>query len=161
MSAQFVIPDRHPDLILRDRHGEVYLHRWWLVPRNDECNVYFHLFTGDDDDRAPHDHPYDSVSHIVRVGYFEQTVDGTFFRAPGEVVTRLAFQSHRVVLVRDANGVKVPSWSVFITGPRLRHHISGKMGDWGFYLPDGWVTQEVINKGRYTGAGDTKKEWVE
>lgn len=160
MSAQVVTPDRPPDLILRDKHGDIYLHRWWLVPRNNERNIYLHQFTGDDDDRAMHDHPYDSVSYILSVGYFEQTKWGQHFRAPGEVVRRESTWPHRVVLVRDEAGNKVPSWSLFITGPRLVHSISGVLGDWGFYLPSGWVSQEVINKGNYTGSGDTKKEWA-
>jgi hypothetical protein len=156
-----ITPDRPPDLILRDRHGDIYLHRWWVVPRNDDQNIYLHQFTGDDDDRAPHDHPYDSVSHILEVGYDEQMSGNTYRRRPGEIITRRSHESHRVVLLRDEAGYKLPSWSLFVTGPRLVHPVSGKFGDWGFYLPTGWVSQEVINKGNYTGSGDTKKEWAE
>lgn len=132
----------------------------WSPGTTDLRNIYLHQFTGDDDDRAPHDHPYDSVSIILEVGYWEELPGAKLLRQPGDIVHRKSIHPHRVVLLRDEHGHKVPSWSLFVTGPRLVHPVSGVFGDWGFHVPTGWVSQEVINKGNYTGSGDTKKEWA-
>jgi hypothetical protein len=103
-----------------------YLERWYVLPRNPWCNVYLHRFLRDDDDRAPHDHPWRSWSLLLRGCYVEQTADGrrTLYRA-GSVVRRSAEYAHRVELPGGR-----PCWTLFVTGPVVR--------EWGFHCPAGW-----------------------
>lgn len=51
--------------------GTHYLKRWHIIPRNPLANVYLHEFTGSDDDRALHDHPWVSCSIILHGWYLE------------------------------------------------------------------------------------------
>ncbi len=112
---------RPPDRII----GDCYLHRWHLLPRNRFCNVYLHRYLGSDDDRALHDHPWHSVSFLLR-GRLREHLQGGRSReiARGWPVWRAPTLAHRLDLLSDT------ALTVFITGPRVR--------DWGFYCPQGW-----------------------
>ena len=142
-----------PDFIVGDPKNP-YLLRWWILPRNRFFNIYLHKFLRDDDARALHDHPYFSISIILKGCYFEQlfaypqAVKKTysmlkFFRfkkrVAGQVIFRRASTAHKIILKN-----KKPCWSLFITGPRVR--------EWGFYYPEGWrpwrdFVSEDDNKG--------------
>ncbi len=103
-----------------------YLLRWYLVPRNDWFNLYVHKFLRDDDDRALHDHPWWSLSVLLRGRYVEQTAGGRKAYGPGAVIVRQASHTHRIELPRGK-----PCWTLFITGRRVR--------EWGFHCPQGWI----------------------
>lgn len=134
---------RSPDYVVGDPN-QPYLRRWWIIPRNRLFNVYLHQFCRDDDDRALHDHPWVSLSIVLRGGYFDITPgpDASYQRrwyGPGAIVFRFARSSHRVELSRywvSWRGVwypsdaEVPAWTLFLTGPRIR--------EWGFHCPNGW-----------------------
>ena len=64
-----IIP-RQPDRVINSS----YLHRWHILPRNRWCNIYLHRFVGDDDDRALHDHPWWSVSFLLKGAMLEHTL---------------------------------------------------------------------------------------
>jgi len=113
---------RDPDFII----GDNYLRRWWVVPRNESCNVYLHEIRQSDDDRALHDHPWANRSLIIAGSYHEHTPDGVFVRKAGDVVDRSADALHRLVVDADQ-----PVISLFMTGPVVR--------EWGFACPKGWV----------------------
>src|SRR4051795_4015193 len=83
---------REPDFYIGGKVNP-YLVRWWVIPRNRFFNVYLHKFLRDDDDRALHDHPWISLSFILRGGYIEHT--------PGDVVIRWA-DPHRLYPSRPA-----------------------------------------------------------
>lgn len=119
---------RPPDITI----GTSYLERWYLIPRNRYLNVYLHRFTGSDDDRALHDHPWHSVSFLLK-GRLDEISSGR----PGRIETnryrevprywpvlRRATFAHRLKLIRG------PAWTLFITGPNIR--------SWGFLCPQGW-----------------------
>lgn len=113
--------------------GINYLERWHLVPRNRFVNVYLHKFSGSDDDRALHDHPWPSLSFLLKGKLRE------FYRV-GErgnlklnavrsikrfrPVYRSSQHAHRLDLLGE------PAWTLFITGPKVR--------EWGFLCPNGW-----------------------
>lgn len=129
---------RPPDLIIGTVDNP-YVHRWWVIPRNEVCNIYLHLFLRDDDDRALHDHPWDNASLVLASGYNEVVpVDATqpagqtrsIERKLGDLIRRTAEDAHRVVLRRDEHGRPIPAWSLFMTG-KLRR-------TWGFWCPKGW-----------------------
>lgn len=58
---------RPPDRII----GEEYLCRWYLIPRNRFIGVMLHWFIGSDDDRALHDHPWWSISFLLKGELYE------------------------------------------------------------------------------------------
>ncbi len=104
--------------------GTNYLTRWHLVPRNRWLNVYLHKFTGSDDERADHDHPWASVSFLLR-GNLLELRPGFVGKVPWLVpVFRSATYRHRLIHWGK------PAWTLFITGPRVR--------EWGFYCRRGW-----------------------
>lgn len=123
-----------PDLDI----GPGYMHRWHVIPRNRWFNVYVHKIMKDDDDRALHDHPWASVSFMLR-GIMREVMDGGRRRVllPGIVpLYRSATFKHRLEVAKG------PVWTIFITGPRIR--------EWGFWCPRGFVpwTQFVDSKDR-------------
>lgn len=116
------IMERDPDFVI----GADYLRRWWVIPRNEQCNVYLHVIRKSDDDRAMHDHPWANTSYVIAGRYIEHTPEGSFLRKAGDVIERPANALHRIELV--------PGWyatSLFITGPKVR--------EWGFQCEHGWV----------------------
>jgi hypothetical protein len=112
---------RTPDFVI----GNDYLRRWWIIPRNEGCNVYLHHILHSDDDRALHDHPWANTSYLLAGSYVEVTPDGEFVREAGCIVQREATDAHRLIIPDGGGAV-----SLFITGPKIR--------EWGFHCPNGW-----------------------
>lgn len=115
-------PDRH----IGGRDNP-YLLRWHLVPRNRWFNIYLHKFLRDDEDIALHDHPWWSVSVLIRGRYTEWTQRGQacrVYRAP-RIRVRSATFAHRISLTPGET-----AWTIFVTGPTVR--------EWGFHCPKGW-----------------------
>lgn len=113
--------------------GVNYLERWYIIPRNRWFNVYLHKFSGSDDGRALHDHPWWSVSVLLKGSLWEVTPhpeykDWTKYRRVRRLIPRFrrATALHRIVKPDHPE----PAWTLFITGPRRR--------EWGFQCPDGW-----------------------
>ena len=113
--------------------GVNYLSRWHVIPRNPWFNIYLHKFTGSDDDRAVHDHPWWSVSFLLRgrmLEHYRLRSDEPQTQIARWVpwlrpVLRSARFSHRLELVAG------PAWTVFITGSVGR--------EWGFWCGTRWV----------------------
>lgn len=121
-----------PDLVLHNAEA-VYLCRWCIIPRNPILNIYLHQFQGDDDDRALHDHPWWSLSLMLRGVLFEETIRaGGVHRwrviTTGQLRFRFARFAHRLKIEEDPREFPM---TLFITGPRFRR--------WGFHCPNGWV----------------------
>lgn len=125
MNLSSMKPDREPDFKIGPA-DDPYMLRWWIIPRNDHFNIYYHQILHDDDDRALHDHPWDSLSFMVKGGVREITESGPRLIWPGEVTFREAKMAHRLELVEGE-----PAETLFITGPRVR--------EWGFHCPKGWL----------------------
>jgi hypothetical protein len=126
-----------------------FLMRWFIVPKNQLCNIYLHKFMRDDEDRALHNHPWINVSLLLVGRYIEVTRgDKRVMYQAGELRFRLPSTGHRIELVRTRKtGHKrtkkqrergQPSWSLFITGPVVR--------PWGFYCPKGWREQHEFHE---------------
>lgn len=105
-----------------------YLHRWYLIPRNRWLNIYLHQFLRDDDDRALHDHPWRSLSILLRGRYLEITPDGQREFRAGNIIWRNAEYRHRLLISPYGNR---PAWTLFLTGRKVR--------TWGFWCPQGFV----------------------
>ncbi len=140
---------RSPDVIIGSRDNP-YLLRWHVIPRNRFFNIYLHKFLRDDDDRALHDHPWPSCSIILKGGYIEHLPAGIQkIRRCFIPYFRQARQAHRIELIRsfwcvsdsrvarpDNTSPALSTWSLFITGPKMR--------EWGFHCPKGWVHWRVF-----------------
>lgn len=127
-----------PSVMIYGRHAEdgVYLRRWHLLPRNPVFNVYLHHFLRGDEDRALHDHPWHSVSILLRGRYDELTDNGKLHhRTSRWPVFRRASVAHRIILPEGQT-----CWTLFITGPKIRA--------WGFLCPQGHIhNQEFLENG--------------
>lgn len=158
------LSEREPDEVIgpgtrsRKTKGHVdvpkaFLIRWFVVPKNRWVNVYLHKFIRDDEDRALHDHPWYNASLLLRNSYIEHTIDaGGVHRRQvyksGELKLRPPWAAHRVELpkgvvevtltgrpILHAQPISVPSWSLFITGPKQK-------GPWGFHCPGEWLASD-------------------
>jgi hypothetical protein len=101
-----------------------YLQRWFIIPKNRFLNVYYHKFTGSDDETL-HDHPWHSVSIILKGTYLEYSPGYLKPKRTGSISFRSGSASHRVEIC----GKEVHT--IFITGPKYK--------DWGFFTKNGWV----------------------
>lgn len=130
-----VPPKREPDFLIGPTKADPYMRRWWIIPRNKWFNIYLHHMRHDDDDRAPHDHPWWSLS-LCLDGYIKEyeLLPKIFDESP---------QQYRVNHIRKgdwkwrgkeyAHRLELPegdAWTLFITGPKLRK--------WGFHCRLGW-----------------------
>lgn len=119
--ATGLMDSRDPDFII----GDNYLRRWWVIPRNQQQNVYLHEILASDSDRAMHCHPWKNTSLVIDGSYVEHTPEGSFTRVPGDVVTREATDIHRLELVGQR------AVTLFFTGPIIL--------EWGFHTENGFV----------------------
>lgn len=128
---------RKPDISI----GDNYLDRWFVIPRNKIFNIYLHKFNSSDDDRALHDHPWFSVSFLVKGEMIEHLLSQKRHVPHFIPVIRSAKLAHRLELIKG------PAWTIFITGPAIR--------DWGFLCQNGWVSwQDYTDEtGNNVGAG--------
>jgi len=133
--ALWITLARDPDFII----GDNYLRRWWVIPRNPFANVYLHEFRRSDDDRALHDHPWNSTSVILQGRYIEHTPEGPIVRDEASVTSREAAALHRVELFPGETAL-----TLFLTGPIMR--------EWGFQCPQGWRHWREFVDERDTGA---------
>lgn len=145
---------RPPDLIIAPAGVGEYLFRWYVVPRNHEGNVYFHVQTASDPERPLHDHPWDNTSVILAGGYMEiidtePEIDHptryTVRRRKGDVIHRPATWAHRLILPLGARY----TMSLFMTGPKVR-----KWGFWheGRFTPFEEITVETEGKSSWKGS---------
>lgn len=129
--------------------GELYLLRWHVIPRNRFFNIYLHKYLGSDDDRACHDHPWYSVSFLLK-GRLEEIVESKHVKADGILVERKTIRrflpvfrssrhAHRLILKDDT------AWTLFITGPVVRQ--------WGFWCGRRWVHHNDFTDEAGTGVG--------
>lgn len=135
---------RPPNMTIFRRNNEVYIRRWYVLPRNRYFNVYLHQ-TLLDDDEPPHDHPWPNVSIVLRGGFWETVYNPlqegghwylpgvAYWRGPGSILPRRATKIHRLE-VEDTQ--EKESWSLFLTGPSVR--------DWGFWGKRGFVSHKLI-----------------
>lgn len=147
--------ERTPDLIISDDHGEPYLYRWHVIPRNSTCNVYAHIQVASDPARPLHDHPWDNTSVILSGGYFERMTmypnDPEWAkralmhkRVRGDLVSRKATFAHRLLLPENIRY----TMTLFTSGPKIQ--------EWGFWvdgkkLPWQEVTRQEGNASLWIG----------
>lgn len=136
-----VWPDREADVFIGGRENP-YLERWHLIPRNRWLNVYFHHIRRSDDDRAPHTHPWHSLSLMLggsmrEVRRMSDGADVERVIRRGELVWRGPSYAHRLV-IDDTSAL-----TLFITGP--------KVAEWFFLCPQGRVHWRAFTDPTDTG----------
>lgn len=104
--------------------GETLARRIILSKTPESC-IYFHEWMRSDPDDL-HDHPSDSMSLVLTIGYFETTEAGRFWRPPGSVVFRKAEDRHRIELMPGTRPT-----SMFVMSENRR--------EWGFHTKTGFI----------------------
>ena len=129
---------RKPDEVIRKN----YLQRWHLIPHNKYLNIYLHKFTGSDEDRAFHDHPWHSVSFLLK-GNLTEFYHGYWTQAGNFVCCRRRIKKYMPYFrkAREDHRLELPEGcdeviTLFIKGPKIR--------DWGFITEQGWVYWETF-----------------
>lgn len=145
---------RPPDQVIPTHDGRPYMRRWHVTPKGDDAACYLHHFLAGDDDRALHDHPWESVG-ILLLGEYREHISTAgqhlvLHRPVGSVIHRRPEHIHRVELYPNlATGGVLEVWTLFLVGPRARA--------WGFHCPQGWVPWQEFEKlgadGRSVGCG--------
>lgn len=135
-------------------HLAGYMERYWLLKPNNiriaeglaprwllgDWGIRVHRILRSDADDCFHDHPWASISVVLRGGYLEWmpfrpdqdcAKDGFWrvakWRKPGAVVIRKAKSRHKLELMPDQEDC----WSLFI--------MRGRVQSWGFYPYSGYV----------------------
>jgi hypothetical protein len=134
--------------IVKEEDGKpvLYLRRFFLrrsvkgSQTGDEGGLFLHVIHQSDNDRDPHDHPWDFKSFILVGGYDDEqwewftnfqgwgarVFEGYERVKPLTKVERKAEHIHRVRLYGERT-----AWTLVWTGAKRR--------SWGFVTKDGWV----------------------
>lgn len=119
-------------------HLDGYMNRWWLFNPTPAMNngkgrrfewlpsIRVHHILRADNDRHPHNHPWDARTIILAGFYVEKRDEGVYARLPGDTAVIEADTFHRILSVSDG-GV----WTLFISWKW--QHV------WGFRTADGFV----------------------
>ena len=140
--------------IIKDRHGDEYMHRYYLGFKEklnafDDVkpypNIFIHKIYKSDEDRDPHDHPWNYLTVILSGGYWEyrpyfndkglQVAEFGTWRGPGSIIWRRATDLHRLEMSE-------PTTTLFIHGWRKR--------EWGFLTRKGWIDRITYIKDKMT-----------
>ena len=116
--------------------NEEYLHRYYYLNFRPFTRIVLHRFLRSDIDGL-HDHPWGFSTYILSGGYWEDTQQGRFWRAPGYHATQSSKFFHRISL--DPNRTDEDTWTLFMMGPKEK--------DWGFLNKEkNWVQwEEYLN----------------
>lgn len=134
---------RKPDVIIGRKGDDVYLRRWWVIPKNKLFNIYLHNFLLSDLDTYLHSHPFSfNISILLSGKYLEHLPDDVNkwkknesreeivkTRYPFVPILRIGESIHRIELFEE-NGKPKTIWTLFVSGPVVR--------PWGFICPFGF-----------------------
>ncbi len=134
-------------MISRERDGcdQDYLERFYILSTK-WIGVYVHRFWASDDDGL-HDHPWNSISILLKGGYYEEEPERqgvpcgstiTRFRKPlhPPFKVRSKYDSHRITVPEGTEG---KTWSLFI-------RFGLKRRKWGFYRNGQWQPAVVQSR---------------
>lgn len=114
----------HSDIV---KDGSTYLRRWYLTPQMWSRRVFLHQIMRSDDDRDPHDHPWNYLTVMLAGGYeervyFPHTTRGYVNRmTPGRWAYYAAEHTHQLVV-----GPGKMVWTLVFAGRERRA--------WGFWI---------------------------
>lgn len=131
-------------LLTARQRGPIY--RYYLF-RSWHLRVFLHRIDKPDQDRHPHNHPWDWARGVIlRGGYLEYRhgatgrtikspsgLGGYEWLNPGDVLRIDPDVYHRIEYLRETE----PTWTLFAAGPKRR--LSDGRDDWGFLTAGGHV----------------------
>lgn len=123
---------RKPDLTVKVG-DQIYLERYWLIPRNKWFNIYLHKISMSDEPTL-HNHPWASLSYVLKGEFFEHLMKGSRICNQGKFYYRSKDLFHSLGLMDNK-----PAWTLFMTGPVRQ--------SWGFLSEHGWIHSKTY-KGR-------------
>lgn len=128
-----IIDDRVSNAIYMERYYLLFVNR----PRWFPFNITLHNLLKSDPDGL-HDHPWSYFTIVLKGGYWEETLDGNYWRGPGHFRFRSAKTFHRLSIDNKPNNDQ--TWTLFFMGPRQK--------EWGFLNKQGsWIHWDTyLNK---------------
>lgn len=110
----------------------LYMRRFYLSPRVWPVRFFLHHIVRSDDDRAPHSHPFDFSTSLLKGTYLEEIDVNSTFDGPADVRTMRAGctsinpaeHCHRVDVIESV-------WSLVVCSRARR--------EWGFITPEGEI----------------------
>lgn len=120
----------------------VYLVRYYLLPKGSPWQIYIHRFLRSDHD-VPHDHPFDFISILLKGGYYEfimkpsrkrdyEDLKGAFsyhsvYNPEGSILVRQACHIHKVKIDKSYSfeDRKTAPLTLVLRSPRHQ--------EWGFW----------------------------
>ncbi len=121
---------------IRSKTGQVHFTRWRIFGiKKWNINLYLHKIERADEEKHPHDHPWNFYSIILSGGYVERCGDKINVRRPGNIAHRKCTAFHKVL---------------HLLGKRVYTLVFtyGKIREWGYDVDGEWVHKEQyrINK---------------
>lgn len=143
----------HTDIV-KEGKG-LYLRRFYLGPPTWTPRVYLHHILRSDDDRDPHDHPWDYTTAILANGYRESVF---FPRTPYGYAHTMTVGDFRRYYARHTHKLELldgrDTWTLVIAGPTIRR--------WGFWILGDGITprnDRWVDHVEYGAQGD-KHDYV-
>ena len=121
---------------IRSKTGELHFTRWSIFSfKRLNINLFLHKIEKADDDKHPHDHPWNFFSLILHGGYVERIGDSVYVRRPGSFSYKNCTKCHRVLALLG----KAVYTLVFTFGEKRT---------WGYQTPTGWVDFETYRENK-------------
>lgn len=127
---------------IKSKNGDVHFRRYRLLA-TPWGSVYIHNILKSDEDKDPHDHPWDYTSVILSGSYKEILVREPNYDIPlpcqyyqGDVIERNAEDAHKLI-------INSPVWTlVFVSKPKRV---------WGYQTSNGWVDYKTYRLNKING----------
>lgn len=125
-----------PHMVIGNEQGGVYMSRWWITPSNPFANVYLHVYqSGDDAPFGYHDHPWNSISILLKGGLLEllrvqKTPPGKSLLTVPRRIGKINGKRGKRIIIRKATDihyigqVEPGTITLFLTGRKRK--------EWGF-----------------------------
>ena len=113
------------------KNGEEHFKRWAIIETR-YGSLYIHKISKSDEDKDPHDHPWNFWSFVISGGYIEAlnndglTFQGVFPRF--SLIKRSSKDFHKIKLLDIDN----PTWTIVWVGKKT-HPL------WGYSTANGWI----------------------
>ena len=124
--------DKTPDYIIGSM-DDPFQFRWVINSDKSNPTKFLNCHLKSEIFGDMHDHPWNNISVILQGGYWEITPEGRFWRSPGDIIERTAYEFHKLELEKD-----IECWTLFHTGPRIK--------SWGFMTPSGYIDQDIYRR---------------
>jgi hypothetical protein len=136
---------------IRNRAGELHFQRYRLL-ETPWFNIYIHYIAKSDQDKDPHNHPWNFWS-IILFGAYSERRYASFDNTREYINPNLTswYKSRRTILsysncsISQFHKIKLakPTWTLVFTGKRISNN-------WGYLTKEGFVNHEEYRKLRHS-----------